>query len=201
MPPFVSGTGGTGTIGTSLLKTGLNAIPVVGGVVSGLTDVVGGMFSRETATQRFERTLLPVMERQASQTGIPVICFWFGDVIEVNVNGNYQVIEHFDSVAEVISYQNQLPYTFYTVENPNADYTACSFALHRNGSQNLPSYSIPKTVSTTANKSTGTYGSTNQTSINQQNMPIDQGASAGNKSMYIMLGLVGVAALILFMKR
>lgn len=52
--------------------------------------------------QKFQRNMYPAMAKQAQATQIPVICYWFGETIIVQPNGQYSVLVSKDQAS---SYQ------------------------------------------------------------------------------------------------
>jgi hypothetical protein len=70
--------------------------PIVMGasLASSLITSLGSLFGAAPRgeLQKFQRTLYPYMRTVAAQNGVPAICLWFGEAVQVRPDGSYAAI-------------------------------------------------------------------------------------------------------------
>ena len=121
--------------GLALTSTGAAIAPltgpaapfvIAGSMAADLLSGIGSIFGVPPRgdLQKFQRTLYPYMRTLAQHSGIPAICYWFGDIVKVNMDGSYGIfIPHVTGTTEAV---NQAMYSsglnpYYMLTCPRSD--------------------------------------------------------------------------------
>ncbi len=106
-------------------------------IISALGSIIG--IPPRGDLQKFQRTAYPYMRACAEQSGLPVYCYWFGDMVRVAPDGNYGVVVASTSIAAGMAKLEAMGQSFYFAEcsRPDGDCVnnpaSLNFVLHDSG--------------------------------------------------------------------
>jgi hypothetical protein len=85
-------------------------------IASSLLPGIGRLFGAAPRgqLQKFQRTLYPYMRTVAARSGVPVLCYWFGEIVEVKPDGSYAAVASNMTLSEAEGYwQSRIAPPFY----------------------------------------------------------------------------------------